>query len=100
MATHTKIEILVDEALLRRIRDFATEQGAKDYTVVPTLGGEVAQGRWWDDQVTGGAGSKVIFATIVDNETAGRLTEALAPLIDSYGLRVTATAVEIVTGKS
>ncbi len=95
---HKKIEILVDAPLLRRIRDFAAEYGATSYTVLPTLGGEGGQGRWWDDQVTGGAGSKVILTMIVDDTTAASLFEVLSPLIKSYGLLVTVMDVEVVGG--
>ncbi len=93
--TRKKIEILVDAPLLRRIRDLAEECGVPGYTVLPTLGGGGRQGRWLDDQVTGGAGTKVVFATVVGNGVAERFLTALEPLLDEYGLMVTVSAVEV-----
>jgi len=90
-----KIEILVDAPLLRRIRDLAEECGVPGYTVLPTLGGGGQQGRWLDDQVTGGAGTKVVFATVVGDRVADRFLTAVKPLIDEYGLMVTVYAVEV-----
>ena len=91
-----KIEILVDTPLLRRIRQLADDIGLPGYTLFRTLGGEGGQGRWRDDQVTGGAGSKVLFTTIVDEAHADALVDALTPLLDEYGLIMTISTVEVV----
>ncbi|WP_136658852.1 hypothetical protein [Nitratireductor sp. XY-223] len=95
-----KIEILVDAPLWRRVRDQAMEVSSDGYTLQPTLGGEGARGRWFDDQVTGGAGSKVVFTTVLDEEAAARFLDALEPLLEAYGLMVTVTDVEVVRAQS
>ena len=95
-----KIEILVDAPLWRRIRDKAREMASHGYTLQPTLGGEGTRGRWFDDQVTGGAGSKVVFTTILEEEAAGRFLDALEPMLEAYGLMVTVTTVEVVRAES
>ncbi|WP_419910844.1 P-II family nitrogen regulator [Hoeflea sp.] len=91
-----KIEVLVDEPLWRRVREKAMEVASEGYTLQPTLGGEGARGRWFDDQVTGGAGSKVIFTTVLDDDAAGRFLDALEPLLETYGLMVTVSSVEVI----
>jgi len=90
-----KIEVLVDAPLLRRVRDIASDAGISRHTLLPTLGGGGDQGRWLEDQVTGGAGSKVLFTTIVDDDSAARFLSALKPILDEYGLIVTMTTVEV-----
>lgn len=94
-----KIEILVDAPLLRRLRQLAAEAGVSGYTLLPTLGGDGDQGRWLDDQVTGGAGSKVVFTTIVDTESAANFLSMLEPLLDEYGLMVTSSDVEVISAR-
>lgn len=91
-----KIEILVDKPLLRRIRALADEAGASGFTVLPTLAGDGKSGRWDDDQITGGAGSKVIFTTIMSETAANALLTALQPLLDRYSLIVAVTDVGII----
>ena len=92
-----RIEVFVDRPLLRRIRELAAEAGVLEYTLLPTLGGEGEQGRWHDDQVTGGAGSKVILLTYQTRETAARFLAELKPIIDEYGLFVASSNADIVT---
>ena len=90
-----RIEIFVDRPLLRRIRDLATEVGVDQYTILPTLGGGGEQGRWHDDQVTGGAGSKVIFLTYLRNDVAKKFLETLQPLTREYGLFIASSNSEV-----
>ena len=91
-----KVEILVDTPLLRQIRKLAEEAGVSGYTLYPTVGGEGGQGRWQDDQVTGGAGSKILFSTILDEDHAEALLDKLNPLLDEFGLIVTLSNVEVI----
>ncbi|MEM9330463.1 MAG: hypothetical protein AAGA53_04000 [Pseudomonadota bacterium] len=90
-----RIEVFVDQPLLRRIRDVAAEAGVVEYTILPTLGGQGERGRWHDDQVTGGAGSKVILLTYVSEEIAVKFLELLQPLMEEYGLFVASSNSEI-----
>ena len=94
-----KIEILVDAPLLSRIQQLARDAGASGYTLQRTIGGEGGQGRWRAEEVTGGAGSKVVFATIVDEEIAERFLSNLEPLLSEYGLLVTVSLVEVIRGE-
>jgi nitrogen regulatory protein PII len=99
--THTvqrrKIEILVDAPLVRRIVAAAEAAGVTGYTLLPTLGGAGHRGRWSDDQLTG-AEAKVMFVTIANDAKADALVDALAPLLESHGLILVTSLVDVVRG--
>lgn len=90
-----KIEILCDLPLLRRITAAAEAVGVSGYTLLPTLGGAGSHGRWSDDQVTG-AEAKVMFVSITDEARAAALIDTLAPLLESHGLILVTSSVEVV----
>lgn len=94
-----KIEILLDAPLLNRIRKVADEVGLTGYTLYPTVGGEGGQGRWREDQVTGGAGSKLLFTSITGEEETAQFLGAIENLLDEYGLMVTVSNVEVIRGE-
>mgnify|MGYP001803526596 CR=1 FL=1 len=89
-----KIEVLVDAPLVQRIRRLAAERGIRSYRLQSTLGGTEDGGRWRDDQVTGGAGSKVLLIAIVTAVESDRFLEVLSPLVYELSLVVTRSAVE------
>ncbi len=91
-----KIEILFDGPLLKRVRRIAREAGVSGYTLYPTLGGDGGRGRWHDDQVTGGAGTKFLFSSIVDEDLSDQFLETLIPLLDEFGLMITVSNVEVI----
>jgi hypothetical protein len=91
-----KIEVLVDMPLLSRIEKLAERAEIKFFMVLPTRGGGTEQGRWYDDRVTGGAGTKVLFSAITTDEKASNFIDALEPLLDSYGIIVTRSDVEVI----
>lgn len=90
-----KIEVLVDEPLVRRIAATATQVGIKGYTILPTLSGAGEHGTWSDDLLTG-AEHKVMFVTVTSEEKAAALVDALAPLLDSYRLLVLSSIVDVI----
>lgn len=96
MLKRTRIEIVVDAALVRRIRDIAAAAGTVGFTITPIIGGADMHGRWVEDHVTGGAANKVVFATIVDADAAPQVIEALGPAMDDYGLTITTSQIEVV----
>lgn len=97
MVQRRKIEILVDMPLLRRVTEAAAAAGVSGHTLLPVLGGTGQGGSWSDDQVTG-AQAKVIFVTVTSEEKAQALIAALTPMLDSHGLLLTTSAVEVVRG--
>jgi hypothetical protein len=90
-----KIEILCDAPLVRRVVALAEAAGVTGYTLLPTLGGAGHGGRWSDDQVAG-ADAKVMFVTITNDGKAAALTDALAPLLQSHGLLLVSSLVDVV----
>lgn len=92
-----KIEILVDAPLVRRITELAESVGVTGYTVMRTIGGSGSGGRWSEDQLTG-AQNKVVFVTVTGPRRADTLIEALKPVLDSHGLMLTKSHVEVIRG--
>ena len=92
-----RIEVLVDAPLVGRVTEAAKASGVTGYTLLPTLGGYGNGGAWSDDQVTG-AEAKVLFLTVAAPERAAALVDALRPLLESHGLIVLQSAVNVVRG--
>jgi len=90
-----KIEVLVDSPLVRRVTQTADQVGVTGYTILPTLGGSGRGGRWSDDQVSG-ADAKVMFVTVTSQAKAEAFTDALAPLLESHGLMLMMSTVDVV----
>jgi len=91
-----KTEVLVDMPLLPRIEKLAETAGIEIYTMLPTRSGASEKGRWYDDRVTGGAGTKVVFTALSSQSKSDALIEALEPLLDTYGIIVTRSDVEVI----
>jgi len=92
-----RVEILVDQPLLRRVEQIAGDVGINGYTLLPLLGGVGASGSWRDDQLSG-AQAKILFLTITSRTRADQLTDAMADLLDSHGLLLVVSRVEVVRG--
>lgn len=92
-----RIEVLVDAPLVRRVLDAAMSAAVTGYTLLPTLGGAGEGGVWTDDQISG-AEAKVMFLTVTSAEKADALIEALAPLLESHGLILMISDVDVVRG--
>ena len=93
--TRRRIEVLVDRPLVRRIVDIAREAGVPGYTLLPTLGGDGVAGPWSDDMVSG-AQQKVLFLAVMSERRADDLVRRLTPLLQSHGLVLLNSAVEVV----
>jgi hypothetical protein len=92
-----KIEVMVDMPLARRVIDAAGRVGIHSHTLLPIASGSGSHGGWSDDQLSG-AKAKVMFVTITSDEKASALIDALAPLLDDYGLMLVASDVQVVRG--
>lgn len=90
-----RIEVLVDAPLARRVTDAARASGIKGWTLLPTLSGEGSGGAWSDDQLSG-AQSKTLFLSVASAETAAAFVERIAPLLDSHGMLLLLSDVEVV----
>jgi hypothetical protein len=92
-----RIEVLADEPLIPAIVRIAGDVGIIHYTLLPTLGGAGAHGRWRDDQLSG-ATAKLLLLFITSHDHAATFIERLAPLLESHHLMLLVSDVEVVRG--
>ena len=92
-----RLEVLADEPLIPAIVRLAADAGITHYTLLPTLGGAGAHGRWRDDQLSG-ATAKVMLLLITSAEHAQAFIDRLAPLLESHHMMLLCSDVEVVRG--
>lgn len=92
-----RIEILVDTPLVPRIIRLVKEVDISGWSVIKIASGGNRDGRWDHDEVTGAA-AKSIVLMIANEEKADRLTDKVAPLLESHGLLITVGNVAVVRG--
>lgn len=90
-----RIEILVDQPLVRPILEVVRDVGVKGYTLLPTLGGHGDSGAWSDDMISG-AQQKVLFLAVMSEARAVSLIDRLTPILESHGLVLLSSAVDVV----
>ena len=93
--TRKRVEILIDTPLAPRLVQAAADSGIAGYTLIPVQSGAGRGGSWHGDHVTG-AQTKMIFLTIASEENAARLVDMLAPNLESYGMLLTLSDVQVV----
>lgn len=92
-----RIEVLADEPLIPAIVRIANDVGIIHHTLLPTMGGAGAHGRWRDDQLSG-ATAKVLLMLITSQDHATSFVEKLAPVLESHHLMLLISDVEVVRG--
>lgn len=92
-----RIEVLVDRPLAPLLIDLARQSDITSYSLLPVLGGAGHNGVWADEEISG-AQAKLIFLTVASEEKTSRLVEQLTPLLDSHGLVLFLSAVDVVRG--
>lgn len=92
-----RLEVLVDRPLARLLADLALKADIASYSLVPVIGGAGQNGNWTDEEISG-AQAKVIFLTVASEERTDRLVEQLTPLLDSHGLVLFISTVDVVRG--
>ena len=96
--TRKRIEILVDTPLVPKITGQIRTVGISGWSVIHVDSGGGRAGQWQQDDVTGAAAKTIVLA-VASTEKADRLVDALAPLLDSYGLLLTIGDVQVVRGE-
>ena len=91
-----RLEIIADLELADWLADEAEMVGITHFTIVPTLGGKGAHGRWRNDGV-GGEG-KCLFISVTSTARAGALIDRIAPLLSDYRIVMDVADVEVVRG--
>lgn len=92
-----RLEVLVDAPLVSAVVAAARESGILNYTLLPTLGGSGEHGTWHDDQITG-AQAKVMFLAVAAEPLSRAFIERLSPMLDSFGLVLFSSSVNVVRG--
>jgi PII-like signaling protein len=90
-----RIEILCDTPLVPRIVGILRASGIKGWSVLHVESGGGRDGEWRQDEFTGAAAKTIVLA-IAKADTAAAFTDALAPMLDSYGLLLIVGDVQVV----
>ena len=90
----TRIEILVDAPLVPQIVALLSRHAIRGHTVMPTLSGVGEAGSWDDDLITS-AQHKVTVLIIAEPGKADTFIEDVAPLLDSHGLIVMLSTINV-----
>jgi hypothetical protein len=80
-----RIEIVCDTPLIPLVTATLTSAGVKGWSVLEVASGSGRDGAWSHDEFTGAA-AKSIIVTIARADATDRLTDALSPLLDRYGM--------------
>lgn len=92
-----RIEILADQALVRRVTAAIDAAGISGWTVLPVESGKGSAGTWHEERVLGT--DKALVVTIANAAKAADLTQSLAPILNSHGLLLTMWDVEVIRGE-
>ena len=90
-----RIEVLVDAPIAPRLAKLARSAGITGHTLLRTSSGSGRQGEWSEDLVTG-ATAKYIFLAVANTERADRFIAEIAPMLESHGLFVLRSEVDVV----
>lgn len=92
-----RIEILVDTPLVPRIVSQLKAVDISGWSLIHVDSGGGRTGEWQHDDVTG-ASAKTIVLAIASGTKTTALIDAIAPLLDSYGMLLTVGDVQVVRG--
>ncbi len=93
-----RIEILVDTPLVPRVVAQLKAVDISGWSVIHVDSGGGRAGAWQQDDVTGASAKTIVLAIASEAKTSG-LIEAIAPLLDSYGMLLTIGDVQVVRGE-
>lgn len=95
MTPRERIEVLVDAPLAPKLADLARKAGINGHTLMRTESGRGRQGEWSEDLISG-ATAKYIFLTVANSEAASQFVRSLEPLLESHGLVVLRSVVDVI----
>ena len=93
-----RIEILVDTPLVPRVVTLLKAVDISGWSLIHVDSGGGRTGEWQQDDVTG-ASTKTIVLAIASDIKTDELIDAIAPLLDSYGMLLTVGDVQVVRGE-
>jgi len=89
-----RLEIIVENALVRRVLNLLQKEGARGYTVLPASSGIGDAGAWQRDDITPALGRTAILV-IADEDQALRLAEAAYDLLADHATMILLSDVEV-----
>ncbi len=95
MTKRVRIEVLVDAPIAPKLAQLAEEAGITGHALLRATSGRGRHGAWSEDLVSG-ATAKYVFLAISNADRSDRFVEALAPLLETHGLVVLRSEVEVV----
>ena len=93
-----RIEILVDTPLVPRVVTLLKAVDISGWSLIHVDSGGGRTGEWQQDDVTGASAKTIVLAIASDIKT-DELIDAIAPLLDSYGMLLTVGDVQVVRGE-
>jgi hypothetical protein len=98
MVPRKRIEILMDTPLVPRLVRYLKEADISGWSLIHVDSGGGRSGEWRHDDVTGAAAKTILLA--VTNETkAQALLDRVRPILDSHGLLLLLSDVDVVRGE-
>jgi Nitrogen regulatory protein P-II len=95
MTERERIEVLVDAPLAPQLARLALQAGITGHTLIRTDSGQGHSGEWSEDLISG-ATAKYLFLTVANSESATRFLDSLEPLLESHGLVVLRSIVDVI----
>lgn len=93
-----RIEILMDTPLVPRLIRYVKDADISGWSLIHIDSGGGRNGEWRHDDVTSAAAKTILLA--VANETkAQALIDRIAPILESHGLLLLVSDVEVVRGE-
>jgi PII-like signaling protein len=96
--TRKRLEILVDTPLVPRLVRYAREAGISGWSLLHVDAGGGRVGEWRNDEITSAAAKTIMLMIASETQTLA-LVETLAPLLESHGLLLTISDVQVVRGE-
>ena len=81
----SRIEIVVEEAMVKHMAQCLEEAGAEGYTLIPRASGSGDRGPRRGDDPTGMSTNCVFIVASPDDSTTERIVEAVRPLLSRSG---------------
>ncbi|MFK8033153.1 MAG: DUF190 domain-containing protein [Hyphomicrobiales bacterium] len=91
-----RMEIIVEEPILRRLTDALVEANVTGYTILPALGGRGSEGPWHRENALSAAGHMVVLVCILDETLVEKVLEAAYRIVSRQIGIVTISDVEVV----
>jgi hypothetical protein len=98
MVSRKRIEIVMDTPLVPRLVRFVKEADISGWSLIHVDSGGGRSGEWRHDDVTG-ASAKTILLAVASEAKAQALIDRVRPLLDSHGLLLLLSDVEVVRGE-